>query len=289
MAMEGGGKQLRVVDVRFRRVGEVAYCNARELALTDHERVVAQTTLGPDLCIVVLAPGSVIHRDPMMAVYPVVRAASPEDLARREELSVREEEALTLARVKARELTIPMRFSYACYALDRRKLLLEFAAEERVDFRELLRKLGDALRVRIELREVGPRDATKDLGGIGRRGRELCCATWMAKFESVNIRMAKEQALPINAEHLTGMGGRLKCCPRFEYEQYREGNKRLPKIGERVLTDEGAAVVVVGHPLTETVSVSLEARDPDAAVRTFELPLSEVRRLPRENVQKQPR
>jgi len=132
--------------------------------------------------------------------------------------------------------------------------------------------LGTALRCRVELRQVGDRDVAKLAGGIGRCGRVLCCSTWMTKFDAIGIRMAKEQALPISANGLAGACGRLRCCLRFEYEQYREVNRALPRIGEEVGTPNGLATVIVGHRLKETVSVRY------ADDEVLEWPLAEVSR-----------
>jgi len=175
-----------------------------------------------------------------------------------------------LAKAKVRILGMSIKFSRARLGLDGRKLALDFSSVERLDLRELYRRLNESLSARIELRPVGPRNAAKNIGGIGTCGRDLCCCRWMTKFESISVRMAKEQALPISAEGLAGQCGRPKCCLRFECEQYRAVNKVLPKVGQRVVTAEGPARVIVGHPLKETVSVVLEQRGPDDFLRTAE-------------------
>jgi len=217
----------------------------------------------------------------MIPVRPAMRAATEDDLAQRESLKVREAEVLGLARAKARILGLQIKFSAAHIALDERKIVLEFNAAERLELRDLYRSLGDALHIRIELRAVGPRDAAKGIGGVGRCGLEICCTSWLDKFESVSVRMAKEQALPISAEGLAGQCGRLKCCLRFEYEQYRAANKLLPRQGERVRTPEGTGRVIVGHPLRETVSVALDRRNDDDYARTVEVPIAEIEQLPK--------
>ncbi len=151
-------------------------------------------------------------------------------------------------------------------------MVVTFGAEGRVDFRPLIHTLGSAIGGRVELRQVGDRDVAKLTEGIGRCGNELCCVRWLDKFESISVRMAKEQALPISAEGLAGACGRLRCCLRFEYEQYRQINRALPKIGESVETPNGTATVIVGHRLKETVSVRY---DDD---RVLELALADVTR-----------
>ena len=272
----------RVIGIRFRRAEAVSYFDPGELRPCVGDKVVVDSTIGPDVADVVLAPGPLVHRDPMVAVRAVVRMATAEDLATRERLKVREAEALTLARAKARNLGLPMKISAARIPLDERRVMLEFTAEERIELRELYRKLADALKSKVELRSIGPRDEAKNLGGLGRCGRELCCSRWLDKFDSITVRMAKEQGLPISADGLAGQCGRLRCCLRFEYEQYRAANKLLPRIGERVMTPDGVARVIVGHVLKETVSVIPERRGEHEFVRTVEVPLSQIERLPEE-------
>ncbi len=274
-------KTRRIIGVRFRRAEPLSYYDPADLEIKAGDLVVVDTPLGPDVGEVVLAPGSVVHRDEMLPVRPSMRIATQEDLDNRERLTLREAEAVVLAKAKARNMSLPMKFSRARFSLDERKVALEFTADERLELRDLYRSLGDALHARVELRSIGPRDEAKNLGALGRCGYVLCCASWLVKFESISVRMAKEQALPSSADGLAGQCGRLKCCLRFEYEQYRAVNKMLPKVGERIMTEGGPAKVIVGHPLRETVSVILEQRGPDDFVRTMEYGLADIERLPR--------
>jgi cell fate regulator YaaT (PSP1 superfamily) len=272
----------RVIGVRFKTAQAVSYYNPGKLEVAVGDKVVVDTTGGPDVGHVAIATGAMLYRDPMVAIRPAIRVATDADLSLREHLKVKEAEALVQAKAKARILGLQMKFSAARIGLDERKVVLEFTAEERVELRELYRKLTDALNCKVELKSVGPRDEAKNIGGLGRCGNVLCCASWLDKFESVTVRMAKEQALPISAEGLAGACGRLKCCLRFEYEQYRATNKIMPRIGERVNTPEGPARVVVGHAVKESVSVIPDRRGENDFVRTLEFPLSEIERLPRE-------
>ena len=166
--------------------------------------------------------------------------------------------------------------------MDRARITVSFGAEGRVDFRPLLRELGSALHCRVELHQVGDRDVAKLTGGIGRCGRLLCCSTWLTKFETVSIRMAsspssglseRKSVAPISAAGLAGACGRLRCCLRYEYEQYRQINRAMPRIGEEVGTPDGLATVIVGHRLRETVSVRYSVD------RVSEWPLVHLSRL----------
>lgn len=270
----------RVIGTRFKRADAVSYFDPGDLRLEVGDKVVVDSTIGPDVAEVVVAPGPLVHRDPMVAVRDVVRMATHDDLDARERLKVREAEALVQARAKARNMGLQMKVSSARISLDERKVVFEFTAEDRLELRDLYRKLTDSLRMKVELRSIGPRDEAKNIGGLGRCGLTMCCATWLDKFDSVTVKMAKEQGLPINAEALAGQCGRLKCCLRFEYEQYRAANKDLPRIGERVLTSDGVAKVIVGHVLKGTVTVVPEVRGEHEFVKAVELPLSDIERLP---------
>ena len=264
----------KVVAIRIRSGDPITYADSRGLELTRHKYVVVQGEKGPELGQVVRIPRDVIWAQTEDKMLPaVLRVATSSDLGNLQRNREMETDAFKLARSKVRDLGLPMKIVEARYTLDRTRLKVTFGAEGRVDFRPLIRELGSALRCRVELHQVGDRDVAKLTGGIGRCGRTLCCVTWMAKFESVSIRMAKEQALPISADGLAGACGRLRCCLRFEYEQYRQVNKAMPRIGEEVGTPDGTAKVIVGHRLKETVSVQYTDD------RVLEWPLARLERF----------
>lgn len=265
----------RVLGIRLGKSGPIYYANAEGWELPRDTHVVVQSNKGPELGWVAWEARPVVHLQPEDTVsLSMVRRATAADFAQREQVQEREREALKLARAQARELGVAMKIVDTHYSLDGLRLTVTFGAEGRVDFRSLLRSLSSRLRCRIDLRQVGERDVARLTGGLGRCGRSLCCATWMSRFVNISVRMAKEQALPISAEGLAGACGRLRCCLRFEYEQYRQVNRALPRIGEEVETPRGRANVVVGHRIKETVSVRY------ADDRILEWPLAEVRRLP---------
>lgn len=173
-----------------------------------------------------------------------------------------------------------MKLLYAEYNLSGNRLTFFFSASERVDFRELVKELTNKLKVRVELRQVGPRDEAKLIGGYGRCGRQLCCCSFLNEFAPVSIRMAKEQDLPLNPVKISGICGRLMCCLGYEVDQYRDMRDKLPKKGQRVITSTGAAVVTGGNPIKQTVLVEL------ASGVTIELPLENIT-LEKEQVRKQ--
>ncbi len=266
---------IRVVGVRWRTADPVTYAVAGDLSLPLKSYVVLQLEKSQELAWVCREPAELIAAQPDEGPsVRVVRRATAGDLGRLQHNRDSEQEVFKIARTKARELDIPMKIVDAHCTFDRSRMVVTFGAEGRVDFRPLIHALSSATGRRVELRQVGDRDVAKLAGGIGRCGMTLCCVRWMDKFESISVRMAKEQALPISADGLAGACGRLRCCLRFEYEQYRQINRALPKIGESGGTPNGTATVIVGHRLKETVSVRYEDN------RVLELALADIARNP---------
>ena len=248
-----------VVGVRFKRAGRVYYFDPAGIDLEVNEYVVVKTTRGQELGQVVIAPKQVLASEIEATLKPVVRKAEPEDIERAEEFTAKEEEALIECGRLIEKLNLPMKLLSAEYNLDGSRLTLFFSAEGRVDFRELVRELTSRFKVKVELRQVGPRDETKLVGGFGRCGRPLCCMSFLSEFAPVSIRMAKDQNLPLNPMKISGICGRLLCCLVYENEQYSSLREELPKIGQRVSTSTGPAKVIGTNPLKETVLVELES------------------------------
>ena len=247
-----------IVGVRFKRAGRIYYFDAAGVELEVNDHVVVQTARGLELGQVVIAPKQVLASDLNEPLKPVVRKAEPEDIKRAEELADKEGEALAECARLIAKLNLPMKLISAEYNLDGNRLTFFFSADERVDFRELVRELTSRLKMRVELRQVGPRDEAKLTGGFGRCGRPLCCTSFLSEFAPISIRMAKEQNLPLNPMKISGVCGRLLCCLLYENEQYREMKARMPKEGQKVSTPLGPAKVMGGNPLKETVLVELE-------------------------------
>ena len=259
-----------IAGIRFKRAGKIYYFDAGEIALQAGDYAVVKTTRGMELGHVVIAPGQIQVNDTGESLSPVVRKAEPEDIAKAEELDTKAEEALIECGKIIAELQLPMKLLSAEYSLDSSRLTFLFSAEERVDFRELVRRLSGSFKVRVELRQVGSRDEAKLLGSFGRCGRSLCCASFLTEFTPVSIKMAKEQDLPLNPMKISGACGRLMCCLSYEWEQYRATKEKMPKAGQRVSTRMGEATVVGNNPLKGTVMVELDSE------ATVELPLAEV-------------
>jgi cell fate regulator YaaT (PSP1 superfamily) len=259
-----------IVGVRFKRAGKVYYFDPAGINLEVNDHVIVETSRGLELGRVVIAPRQVLANEITEPLKPVLRKAEPEDVKRAEELEEKAEEALIECGKLIEELGLPMKLLSVEYNLDGSRLTFLFSAEQRVDFRELVRRLTKRFKTRVELRQVGSRDEAKLMGGFGRCGRPLCCASFISEFEPISIKMAKEQDLPLNPMKISGICGRLMCCLSYESEQYRAMKEKLPKVGQRVSTPMGEAKVVGSNPLKETVLVELESE------ATVELPLSEI-------------
>ena len=268
-----------VVGVRFKRTGKVYYFDPSGIELKTGDSVVVETTRGLELGQVVIAPSQVLAGEVAQPLKPVVRRATAEDTEQADRIKQKEGEALTECAELVARFKLPMKLISAEYNLDGSHLTIFFSAEGRVDFRELVRELSYKLKVRVELRQVGPRDEAKLLGGFGRCGRPLCCASFLNDFSPVSIKMAKEQDLPLNPMKISGVCGRLLCCLGFECEYYRAMKAKMPREGQRVSTAKGSAIVVGGNPLDETVLVELES---GARVKLpFNEVILEAKELPR--------
>ncbi len=261
---------MTVVGVRFKRASRIYYFDPAGIELEVNDYVVVETSRGPEVGCVVIAPKQVLASDVTKPLKPVVRKAEPEEIEHAQEFADKEREALVECGQLITKLDLPMKLLSAEYSLDGSHLTFLFSAAERVDFRELVRQLAGRFKVRVELRQVGARDEAKLLGGFGRCGRPLCCSSFISEFAPISIRMAKEQGLPLNPMKISGVCGRLLCCLSYENEQYRQMREKLPKEGQRVSTAMGAARVVGTNPLKGTVLVELESEV------NVELPVSEI-------------
>ena len=259
-----------VVGVRFKQAGKVYYFDPVELNLEVNDYVVVETARGLELGHVVIAPGQVLDSDIENPLKPVVRKAEPEDIERAKQFEDKEKEALEECAKLVEKLKLNMKLLGAEYNLDGSRLTLHFSAAERVDFRELVRELAKRLKVRVEMRQTGPRDEAKMTGGCGRGGRPLCCMTFLSNFTPVSMRMAKDQGLPLNPMKISGVCGRLMCCLVYENDYYQEMKERMPRNGQRVMTPSGEGRVVDINPLKVSLMVELETQ------AVVEFPLNEV-------------
>ncbi len=257
------------VGVTFRPAGRILPHDRGRLVLAEGDLVVVETERGTALGTVTLSSLTVSQageRAPR-----VLRKADQRDLARDEINRQREHEALRLCLQRVRDRNMPMKMIGVRYQFDGGKAVFYFAAEGRVDFRELVRDLAQALRTRIEMKQVGARDETKMIGSMGPCGREQCCTSWLREFEAVSVKMAKEQGLSLNPSKLAGMCGRLKCCLRYEYDTYLQLRRPLPRIGTTVATLQGEGQVVGHNALKQTALVRRRSDGVEVEVTLEEL------------------
>lgn len=246
-----------VVGIRFKDSGKIYYFDPLTLELSQGEAVIVETVRGLELAKVALEQREVAESDIVGELKPVVRRAEAIDLERQRALQARHEEVLARCAEKVREHALPMNLVKAEYSFDGSRLTFYFTAEKRVDFRLLVRDLARTFKSRIELRQIGPRDEAKLIGGIGPCGRLLCCATFLPDYARVSIKMAKDQDLPLNPAKISGVCGRLLCCLSYEHETYLELRTLLPRKGLWVQSPDGPGEVVSVNVLKQEVTVQL--------------------------------
>ncbi len=260
----------KVVGVRFKPAGQIYHFDAGDMGLEVGDGVVVETARGLTLGEVVVPPQEMVLVEGGEPLKRILRRAQEDDLKRVEETKARESEALAKCGELVAGFQLEMKPLAADFSLDGNHLTVCFKADKRVDFRALLRELSAALKTRVELRQVGARDAAKLVGGVGRCGRALCCITHLCKFEPISMKMAREQDLPLNPANISGVCGRLLCCLAFENEEYRAMKQRLPALGKTIRTRLGDGKVIASNPLKGTVVVQLESE------ATLELRLSDI-------------
>ncbi|WP_230398708.1 PSP1 domain-containing protein [Novisyntrophococcus fermenticellae] len=252
----------KIIGVRFRNVGKVYYFNPKSLNIKVGDHVIVETTRGVEYGFVVLGPKEIEDSKLVQPLKEVLRIATPKDNEKEENNRKKEKDAFQICQKKIQAHNLDMKLIDAEYTFDNNKVLFYFTADGRIDFRELVKDLAAVFKTRIELRQIGVRDETKILGGIGICGRPLCCHTFLSEFAPVSIKMAKEQNLSLNPTKISGVCGRLMCCLKNEQETYEHLNRKLPATGEAVITPEGLKGEVNSTSvLRQTVKVLVEVED----------------------------
>ncbi|WP_322820561.1 stage 0 sporulation family protein [Chloroflexus sp.] len=257
-----------VVGIRFKDSGKIYYFDPRDLELHVGDQVIVETVRGFELAKVAFERREVGDDEIVGELKPVVRRAEASDLMRMAELQQYHAEALARCAEKVQEHGLPMKLVKAEYSFDGSRLTFYFTADQRVDFRQLVRDLARTFKTRIELRQIGPRDEAKMLGGIGPCGRILCCTSFLPDYARVTIKMAKDQDLPLNPSKISGVCGRLLCCLSYEHEQYLEMRAQLPKRGSWVMTPDGPGEVIGQNVLKQQVLVQLAS---SGMIETYDL------------------
>ena len=229
----------KIVGIRFRSAGKIYYCDPVDFELETAMHVIVETARGIEMGTVLIPPKEVEDDKVVQPLKPVIRIATDEDEKNVEKNKDREREAFKICKEKIIKHGLEMKLVDAEYTFDNNKLLFYFTADGRIDFRELVKDLAAVFRTRIELRQIGVRDETKLMGGLGICGRELCCKSYLSDFVPVSIKMAKEQNLSLNPTKISGVCGRLMCCLKNEQETYEYLNSRMPNVGDIVVSKEG--------------------------------------------------
>ncbi|HIU66351.1 MAG TPA: stage 0 sporulation family protein [Candidatus Caccomorpha excrementavium] len=229
---------INVIGVRFRRAGKVYYFDPAGMEIVNGDNVIVETARGVEYGTVVLGPRDVAEDTVIQPLKPVIRKATPEDDETERRNREKEKDAFRICLEKIAKHGLEMKLIGCEYTFDNNKVLFYFTADGRIDFRELVKDLASVFKTRIELRQIGVRDETKIVGGVGICGRALCCHTYLTEFAPVSIKMAKEQNLSLNPTKISGVCGRLMCCLKNEQEAYEELNGKLPNVGDLVTTND---------------------------------------------------
>ena len=263
-----------IVGIRIKKPGKVYYFDPGKYRFNVGEFVIVETALGEEYAEVVIANKEIPEDRIVTPLKPVKRKATEKDKKHYEENKAKEKEAFGIAVKNIKKHKLDMNLIDVEYKFDNSKILFYFTADGRIDFRELVKDLAAIFKTRIELRQIGIRDEIKRIGGNGICGRELCCCSHLSNFETVSIKMAKEQNLSLTPSKISGACGRLMCCLKYEQEVYEEKLSRLPKPGAIVKTAEGEGIVENVETLKEMVRVKIEEKD---NVKIKKFPVSEIK------------
>ena len=247
-----------IIGVRFKKPGKIYFFDPGNLKITKQDNVIVETTMGQELGEVVIPNREIPDEKVVSPLKKVIRVANEKDKKHHEENKRKEKDAFILCNKKIKEHKLEMNLIDVSYNFDNSKMIFYFTADGRIDFRELVKDLAAIYKTRIELRQIGVRDEVRRIGGNGMCGRELCCCTFLNNFDTVSIKMAKEQNISLNPSKISGNCGRLMCCLKYEQEVYDEKLKILPKMGAIVKTEDGDGEVCGIETLKEKVKVKFK-------------------------------
>ena len=258
-----------ILGVRFKKPGKVYFFDPGNLHIALKTKVIVETVLGEELGEVVVKKKLLPDTELNTPLKKIIRIANYKDIKHHDENKKKEKEAFKICEEKIKKLKLDMHLTEVQYSFDNSKLLFCFTADGRIDFRELVKELAAIFKTRIELRQIGVRDEVRRIGGNGVCGRELCCCSFLNNFETVSIKMAKEQNMSLNPSKISGNCGRLMCCLKYEQNVYEDKLKHLPKIGATVQTDEGEGIVDSIETLREIVKVKLKDDNGEAYYKKY--------------------
>ena len=273
--------QITVVGIKFKENGKLYYFDPKNFNLKIGDGAIVETARGEEYGIVSSKIKQVDQSSIILPLKAVVRKATDKDLKKYEQNQEKAKNALKVTAELVEKLKLDMQLVETEYAFDGSKVIISFTSDNRVDFRELVKELAVKLKTRIELRQIGIRDKSKTIGGIGICGRECCCNIYLNDFEKVSIKMAKTQNLSLNPTKISGLCGRLMCCLEYENPYYQEVVQKMPKLNSFVNTPDGRGQVVYTNILKQTVSVKLDHGEGSFAMKDYNL--ADIKLLPKEN------
>lgn len=267
--VEDDRPRTEVIGIRFKKVGKMYYFSPNGVTAKVGNSAIVETARGTEFGQVCMANKMVLSENIVQPLRPVLRLATPEDIAHNEENAAKEKEAFRVCLEKIVAHELDMKLVDAQYTFDNQKLIFYFTSAGRVDFRDLVKDLASVFRIRIELRQIGIRDEAKLMGGLGVCGRPLCCASYLTDFVQVSIKMAKEQNLSLNSSKISGACGRLMCCLRYEYDTYQKEIAATPPVDSVVETPDGRGTVTEINPLAGTVKVRVADKQDTTVVKQY--------------------
>jgi len=251
---------VEIVGIRFKSVGKIYYFAPCGMLLHKGDRVIVETVRGQEIGTVIVENQMTEQKEKFTPLSPVIRVATEEDIETDKQNREKEKSAFDICEEKIKKHGLEMELVDVEYTFDNNKIIFFFVAEGRVDFRELVKDLASVFKTRIELRQIGVRDETRMIGGLGICGRKVCCASFLSEFTPVSVKMAKDQSLSTNPQKISGTCGKLICCLNFEQDVYEKAYETMPRVGYTVKTPDGNGQVIEVNVPTETVRVSLDTR-----------------------------
>ncbi|MDP4177830.1 MAG: stage 0 sporulation family protein [Bacillota bacterium] len=263
-----------VVGVRFKKAGKIYYFDPCELSIEKGDFVIVETARGIEFGECVIGSKKIEDSEVISPLKSVIRKADDNDIEKHNTNKQKEKDAFNTCLAKINKHNLNMKLIDVEYTFDNNKVIFYFTADGRVDFRELVKDLASVFRTRIELRQIGVRDESKMIGGLGPCGRSMCCSSYLGDFVPVSIKMAKEQNLSLNPSKISGICGRLMCCLNYEQETYEEIRKKLPKTGSIVETPYGNGEVVSNSVVKESIKLKTKSKDGEEIL--VDVPMNEV-------------
>lgn len=260
---------MNTVGVRFKKSGKIYNFDSLDLDIKVSDGVIVETSRGIEFGRVVILNKSMTEKEKEKELKPVIRIADEMDIEIDRENKKKAKDAFDICKIKIEEHGLDMKLIECEYTFDNSRLIFYFAAEDRIDFRDLVKELAQIFKTRIELRQIGVRDEAKYYGALGMCGQECCCSRFLGDFTPVSIKMAKDQDLSLNPTKISGVCGRLLCCLNYEHEGYVESRKEMPKVGDIVNSPNGSGLVKEINPLTKEVKLEIKGDNDISELFTF--------------------